>query len=85
MSGRHMNVTVEHQLAIIQRQHCTGSQPAGFPPRVPEGSGTKERQTQAVEILTTWGRNLPFPTDLAIFPLTWPNWLERANFDPPQL
>jgi len=29
------------------------------------------------------GRNLRFPIDLAIFPQTWPNQWQTANFDPP--
>ena len=35
--------------------------------------------------LSCGGRNLPFPIDLAIFPLIYPIRWERANFDSPQL
>ena len=27
------------------------------------------------------GQNLPFPNDLAVFPLIWPNQQQRANFN----
>jgi len=29
------------------------------------------------------GQNLPFPNDLAVFSLIWPNQRQRANFNPP--
>jgi len=42
----------------------------------------KFHQNHLSSFIAVKGQNLPFPIDLAVFPLIWLNQCERANFDP---